>query len=82
MLRSKDVLNISHCMLYCSGVAMLMSPGADHKMVLFPLLTFAYNNIKWEKIMHYAYYDSKQTLALRQASEESACFLLSFFCDD
>ena len=25
---------------------------------------------------------SKQTLALRQASEESACFLLSFFCDD
>jgi len=26
--------------------------------------------------------DSKQTLALRQASEESACFLLSFFCDD
>jgi len=24
---------------------------------------------------------SKQTLALRQASEESACFLLSFFCD-
>jgi len=29
------------------------------------------------------YWDnSKQTLALRQASEESACFLLSFFCDD
>ena len=27
-------------------------------------------------------YDSKQTLALRQASKESACFLLSFFCDD
>jgi len=26
--------------------------------------------------------DSKQTLALRQASEESACFLLSFFCHD
>jgi len=26
--------------------------------------------------------DNKQTLALRQASEESACFLLSFFCDD
>jgi len=26
--------------------------------------------------------DSKQTLALRQASEESAGFLLSFFCDD
>jgi len=26
--------------------------------------------------------NSKQTLALRQASEESACFLLSFFCDD
>jgi len=26
--------------------------------------------------------DYKQTLALRQASEESACFLLSFFCDD
>jgi len=25
---------------------------------------------------------SKQTLALRQTSEESACFLLSFFCDD
>jgi len=25
---------------------------------------------------------NKQTLALRQASEESACFLLSFFCDD
>jgi len=25
---------------------------------------------------------STQTLALRQASEESACFLLSFFCDD
>jgi len=25
--------------------------------------------------------DSKQTLALWQASEESACFLLSFFCD-
>jgi len=25
---------------------------------------------------------SKQTLALRQASEKSACFLLSFFCDD
>ena len=24
----------------------------------------------------------KQTLALWQASEESACFLLSFFCDD
>jgi len=24
---------------------------------------------------------SKQTLALRQASEESACFLLSFFCE-
>jgi len=24
----------------------------------------------------------KQTLAWRQASEESACFLLSFFCDD
>jgi len=23
-----------------------------------------------------------QTLALRQASEESACFLLSYFCDD
>jgi len=22
---------ISHRMLYCSGVAMLMSPGADHK---------------------------------------------------
>jgi len=29
-----------------------------------------------------AYKDNKQTLALRQASEESACFLLSFFCDD
>jgi len=27
-------------------------------------------------------YNSKQTLALRQASEESACFLLSLFCDD
>jgi len=27
-------------------------------------------------------YDGKQTLAWRQASEESACFLLSFFCDD
>jgi len=26
--------------------------------------------------------NSKQTLALRQASEESACFLLSFFCND
>ena len=26
--------------------------------------------------------DFKQTLALRQASKESACFLLSFFCDD
>jgi len=26
--------------------------------------------------------NSKQTLALRQASEESVCFLLSFFCDD
>ena len=26
--------------------------------------------------------DSKQTLTLRQASEESACFLLSLFCDD
>jgi len=26
--------------------------------------------------------DSKQTVALWQASEESACFLLSFFCDD
>jgi len=25
---------------------------------------------------------NKQTLALRQASEESACFVLSFFCDD
>jgi len=25
---------------------------------------------------------NKQTLALRQASEVSACFLLSFFCDD
>jgi len=25
---------------------------------------------------------SKQTLALQQASEELACFLLSFFCDD
>jgi len=25
---------------------------------------------------------SKQILTLRQASEESACFLLSFFCDD
>jgi len=25
---------------------------------------------------------NKQTLALRQASEESACILLSFFCDD
>jgi len=25
---------------------------------------------------------NKQTLALRQASEESACLLLSFFCDD
>jgi len=25
---------------------------------------------------------SKQTLAMWQASEESACFLLSFFCDD
>jgi len=25
---------------------------------------------------------SKQALALRQASEESACYLLSFFCDD
>jgi len=25
---------------------------------------------------------NKQTLALRQASEESVCFLLSFFCDD
>ena len=25
---------------------------------------------------------NKQTLALQQASEESACFLLSFFCDD
>ena len=25
---------------------------------------------------------SKQTSALRQASEESACLLLSFFCDD
>jgi len=25
---------------------------------------------------------SKQTLALRQASEESACFLLSFFCNN
>jgi len=24
----------------------------------------------------------QQTLALQQASEESACFLLSFFCDD
>jgi len=27
-------------------------------------------------------YDNKQTLTLRQASEESACFLLLFFCDD
>jgi len=27
-------------------------------------------------------YCNKQTLALRQASEESACFLLSFFCYD
>ena len=26
--------------------------------------------------------DNKQTLALRHASEESACFLLSFFCHD
>jgi len=26
--------------------------------------------------------DKKQTLALRQASEEFACFLLSLFCDD
>ena len=25
---------------------------------------------------------NKQTLALRQASEESACILLSFFCDN
>jgi len=28
------------------------------------------------------YVTCKQTLGLRQASEESACFLLSFFCDD
>jgi len=27
-------------------------------------------------------WDNKQTLALRQASEEFACFRLSFFCDD
>jgi len=25
---------------------------------------------------------NKQTLALQQASEESACFFLSFFCND
>jgi len=36
--------------------------------------------IQMEKIT--SKYTNKQTLALRQASEESACFLLSFFCDD
>jgi len=34
--------------------------------------------LMWNYSSHY----SKQTLALWQASEESACFLLSFFCDD
>jgi len=29
-----------------------------------------------------AHTQSNQTSALRQVSEESACFLLSFFCDD
>jgi len=33
-----------------------------------------------QKISRYT--TSKQTLALRQGSEESACFLLSFLCDD
>jgi len=28
------------------------------------------------------YKDNKKSLAWWQASEESACFLLSFFCDD
>jgi len=27
-------------------------------------------------------YINKQTVAKQQASEESACFLFSFFCDD
>jgi len=47
-------------MLYCSGVAMLMSPGADHKNASSTLLTFAYKNIKSEKIMYHAYCNNKE----------------------
>jgi len=35
-------------------------PGPTIKCFLFPLLTFAYNNIKLEKIMYYAYYNNKE----------------------
>ena len=52
---------IFHRMLDYSGVAMLMTPGADHKNAfLFPLLTFAYNNTKWEKIVYHAYCNNKE----------------------
>jgi len=48
-------------MLYCSAVAMLtVALGQPQKCFLFPLLTFAYNNIKSEKIMYHADYNYKE----------------------
>ena len=44
------------------------------------LVYFQLKGARWKKKSDD--FDNKQTLALRQASEESACFLLSFFCDD
>ena len=52
---------ISHRMLHCSDVAMLtVARGRPLKCFLFPLLTFAYNNIKLKKIMSHAYYNYKE----------------------
>jgi len=49
---------MTHRMLHCSDVAMLIVAwGRPYKYFLFPLLTFAYNKMKWKKIMYHAYYN-------------------------
>ena len=64
------------------SIFLLISRGAAQSRRAWKNLAFFAAFAAFPDLSEIHFKHSKQTFALRQASEESACNLLSFFCDD